>query len=124
MEAHLLALATDLFFAPALKGMAEKQAMPLEWIESPLPLADLLTRLHNRPPVLIILDLNTILPWRDWLLAAKADPRTAAIPWFAYGSHKDARTLAAARRLGADKVVPRSALAAELSAWLGKLDHF
>lgn len=115
---YILALITDLFFAPALKDLAEKQGFAVEWLDSPQPAPDFLHRLRPRRPALIMLDLNATLPWRDWLPAAKTDPETADIPWLAFGSHKAADVLAAARRLGADKVLPKSAFTAELSARL------
>lgn len=113
----LLALITDLFFTPGIKNQAAEHSLNVEWLEAPEPAADFVARLHAHPPALIILDLDAALPWQEWLTAVKADPATTDIPWLAFGSHKAAGVLATARRLGADKVVPRSAFAAELAAW-------
>jgi hypothetical protein len=70
---------------------------------------------------LIVLDLNSALPWPEWLPAAKADGHLKVIPWLAFGSHMNPRRLAAARHAGADKVVPKSQFATELDETLTRL---
>lgn len=53
--------------------------------------------------------------------------RTAGVPVLAYGSHVNVEALAAARRAGADEVVPRSVFASQLpqlvEALLGNRTH-
>jgi hypothetical protein len=70
---------------------------------------------------LIILDLNSSIPWPEWLPAAKANPTLATVPWLAFGSHMNPRRLAAARHAGADKVVPKSQFSSELSDLIASL---
>ncbi len=71
--------------------------------------------LAHAPPVLIVLDLNSALPWAEWLPAAKTTFATRGIPWLAFGSHMNPRRLKAARHSGADKVVPKSEFSADLT---------
>lgn len=60
-------------------------------------------------PALLIFDLhNENIPWRRWIPALKSSPATRRLPILCYGSHVAEETLAEARRLGADEVVPRS----------------
>ena len=60
-------------------------------------------------PALLIFDLhNESIPWQRWLPALKSSPATRRVPILCYGSHVAEETLAEARRLGADEVVPRS----------------
>jgi len=77
--------------------------------------------LAESTPRLVVLDLNSALPWAEWLPAAKSDPRTRQIPWLAFGSHMNPRRLKAARHSGADKVVPKSEFSAELRALMQDL---
>jgi hypothetical protein len=81
----------------------------------------LLADLQADPPALIVLDLNTSLPWPEWLPAAKADAALGAVPWLAFGSHMNPRRLAAARHAGADRVVPKSQFAETLQDELSQV---
>ncbi len=118
---HILGLATDLFFAPTIDSAATALGYSVRWLEAYKPTADFVSELIANPPALIILDLNTSLPWPEWLPAAKQESATSAIPWLAFGSHMNPRRLAAARRAGAEKVVPKSQFTAELRELISSL---
>lgn len=113
-QAHILGLATDLFFAPTIDAAAAKIGFSTRWIDAYKTGPEFLADLEQNPPALIILDLNSSVPWVDWLPAAKAHKATRDIPWLVFGSHMNPRRLAAARHAGADKVVPKSQFSAEL----------
>jgi CheY-like chemotaxis protein len=118
---YILALATDLFFAPTIDNAGSAQGYSVRWVESYKPTEDFVAELQASPPALIILDLNTSLPWPEWLPAAKQDLATKDIPWLVFGSHMNPRRLAAARRAGAEKVVPKSQFTAELGELIATL---
>lgn len=111
---RVLALGSDMFFMPQIQSAAEAAGFTFEWIDSYRPTADLLSNLQADLPALIVLDLNTSLPWPEWLPAAKADPALVLVPWLVFGSHMNPRRLAAARHAGADRVVPKSQFAEAL----------
>ncbi|MEX1246915.1 MAG: hypothetical protein WEA61_00405 [Anaerolineales bacterium] len=110
----ILHLATDLFFNPSITAAVEALSYSIKAMDRYLDTAEFLKIVRQENPALIILDLNSSLPWIEWLPAAKANKETKALPWLAYGSHMNPRRLAAARRAGADKVVPKSQFSAEL----------
>jgi len=114
-KAHILGLATDLFFQPAIGSAVAELGYESLWLSEYRTATEFIQLLRTEKPALIILDLNSALPWIEWLPAAKADPVTSQIPWLAFGSHMKPRRLAAARRAGADKVVPKSQFSAELT---------
>lgn len=114
----ILALISDLFFVSRVQSAAQAARIGFDSLDTYKTVAEFLDFLTQRAPSLIVVDLNSALPWPEWLPAAKADPRTASIPWLAFGSHVNPRRLAAARHAGADKVVPKSQLADELNKML------
>ncbi len=118
---YILGLITDLFFVTRSNEIAKALGYETEWLDVPEEPSAFIARLQNGPPALIVLDLNTSLPWPHWIRAAKADAATAAVPWLAFGSHMNPRRLAAARHAGADKVVPKSQFDAELRELLTEL---
>lgn len=114
---HILGLITDLFFSSRVGSTAQALGYSVEWIESSEVFhtpEEFLSHLLATAPSLIILDLDAALPWADWLPAAKSDPRIAAIPWLAFGSHKDVASFARAKQASADRVLARSKFTAEL----------
>lgn len=133
----ILALCPDLFFAPKIRDAAQAAGLGFEILDQYKTTAEFLALLAERNPALIVLDLNSALPWPQWLPAAKRQPAaksdpsakatpwlatpTQAGPWLAYGSHLNPRRLAAARHAGADKVVPKSQFSAELPQLIAAL---
>jgi DNA-binding NarL/FixJ family response regulator len=117
----ILALCSDLFFAPTIHNAATAAGLGFEVLDQYKTPEEFLALLHEKQPTLIVLDLNTSLPWPEWLPAAKGDRQVQGLPWLAYGSHMNPRRLAAARHAGADKVVPKSQFNAELSELIASL---
>jgi DNA-binding NarL/FixJ family response regulator len=111
----VLALISDLFFVSRVQSASQAAGLRFESLDSYKTVAEFLDLLHQRKPALIVLDLNSALPWPEWLPAVKADRLTRDIPWLAFGSHMNPRRLAAARHAGADKVVPKSEFAVRLN---------
>ena len=65
---------------------------------------------------LVIVDLQGAVPWEGVVRAAKE----RATPVVAYGQHTKPELLRSARKAGADAVVPRSTLVAELGEVIGR----
>jgi CheY-like chemotaxis protein len=117
-QPRILAIISDLFFSSRVGSTLKALGYRATWLERPDAYPDaaaFAAALAADLPALVILDLNSPLPWADWLTAAKAEPATAAIPWLAFGSHMETATLAAAKRAGAERVVARSKFSAELA---------
>jgi len=113
----VLALISDLFFSPRLASTAQNLGMRVRLIETAKGMdgpAAFVERLQSERPDLIVVDLNSALPWGEWFEAVKAEPGVAAIPWLAFGSHKDVETMGRAKQLGADRVVAKSRFSAEM----------
>lgn len=113
-EAILLGLVTDLFFVPRIGQAAQANGLSAKWVDTYLTVDDFMRLLDTEQPAIIVLDLNSPLPWAEWLPAAKEKYATRRIPWLVYGSHMDPRRLKAARHAGAEKVVPRSEFSEKL----------
>lgn len=117
----ILALISDLFFVSRVQAAARQAGLDFVALDTYKAAAEFTDLLHQRQPALIVLDLNSSLPWPDWLPAAKADAQLAGIPWLVFGSHMNPRRLAAARHAGADKVVPKSQFAEELGEMIAAI---
>lgn len=113
-QRRVLALGSDVFFVPQIEAAAKQAGLAFDWIDTYRPTAELLADMRTNPPALIVLDLNTSLPWPEWLPAAKADVALASVSWLVFGSHMNPRRLTAARHAGADRVVPKSQFAEAL----------
>jgi Response regulator containing a CheY-like receiver domain and a GGDEF domain len=74
-----------------------------------------LSRIREKQPSLVIFDLNSkrMNPLRA-IGQMKADPDLVGIRTLGFVSHVDAETIAAARAVGIDQVLARSAFAAQL----------
>jgi len=120
----ILGLATDLFFAPKIETAAASLGLGVTWLAEYRTVPEFIDYLQQEKPALIILDLNSSLPWIEWLVAAKGAVGTRHTPWLAFGSHMNPRRLKAARHSGVEKVVPKSEFSADvvglISGLLGK----
>jgi len=114
----ILALISDLFFVTRVQEAAKAAGFEFMALSEYKPAKEFLEILQRKNPQLIMLDLNSALPWAEWLPAAKAEKQSKRIPWLAFGSHMNPRRLAAARHAGVDKVVPKSLFAEELQKML------
>jgi len=120
-QPQILALISDLFFISRAETAAHQAGYSVKSLDSYRTVSEFLELLRTNPPALIVLDLNSALPWAEWLPAAKSDPLTGAVPWLAFGSHMNPKRLAAARRAGADRVVPKSQFTEELNEIIGQM---
>jgi len=105
---RILGIISDLYFVSRLKEAAAGRGLEVDWLEEAETETEFVKRLEKSEPALIVLDLNTGLPWPHWIPAAKTNFATKKIPWLAFGAHLNIRRLRAARQIGADKVVPKS----------------
>jgi predicted metal-dependent hydrolase/CheY-like chemotaxis protein len=74
-------------------------------------------------PSLVLIDLNLDGDWPAAIRRCKLRPHTRQIPIYAYGSHVDVSSLAAARAAGADHAWARSKLMAELANVVDRALH-
>lgn len=132
----LLLISRDLFVIPRLQDVAaalDFEAVLLDGIEAaaregpppegermltePLdgPDAGVLRQVVELQPALILLDIgDPELPTMRWLLRLKTSAATRRVPVVAFGPHVEKDRLAKARELGAELVVARSRLQADL----------
>ncbi|MEK7312281.1 MAG: DUF309 domain-containing protein [Chloroflexota bacterium] len=133
----LLSLVSDLFFSVQIQNAARV----LEWdwvnVETPEqipaqpPLAprpgtpvtpqtesiahDFIAYVVELQPALIVVELNShILPWEQWVLAAKTSPATRRIPILGFGPHVDADLRQRAFKAGCDAVVTKGQFSAKM----------
>jgi predicted metal-dependent hydrolase/CheY-like chemotaxis protein len=103
----------DLLFATRLEDVIERQGGHPILVETP---DALVAAVDYHFPVLVLLDLNLPGDWSSAIQRCKLRPHTRQIPIYAYGSHVDTATLAAARKAGADHAWARSKMMEELVA--------
>ncbi|MDA1330381.1 MAG: hypothetical protein O3B43_04875 [Chloroflexi bacterium] len=123
-QKFVLGLITDLFFSPRLVSNARQMGYRTGLIESAQQYSeaeDFLRFLKTDAPDLIVIDLDSGLPWPKWLEHAKQDAQLKNIPWLAYGSHKDVKKLARAKRVGANMIVAKSKFTSEMPQLIEKL---
>lgn len=120
---RILALISDLFFGMRVRNTAEQLGYALRLLESQSEIEDgtaFIALVKDLQPRLIVLDLHSNLPWRDWLQTAKSNESLTGIPWLAYGSHVDGDLLKSARQLGADQVMAKSKFTEDLPKLIQK----
>ncbi|HLI51040.1 MAG TPA: hypothetical protein VKU87_04545 [Thermomicrobiaceae bacterium] len=112
----VVVLVNDLFFAVKIGN--ELKALGLE----PKPARNLdqfVTLLHERDPVLAIIDAGMPLDW-DRIAALRSDPSTADIPIIAFGPHKAVEALRAAKAAGVTRIVSNHLLHDELPSLVAR----
>ncbi len=109
--APVVVLAPDLFFATRFADVITRQGGEPVLVETP---AAFVEAVDYHFPVLAILDLNSEGDWQGAITRCKIRPHTRGVPIYAFGSHVEAATLAAARRAGADHAWARSRMMEEL----------
>ncbi len=99
----------------SLNDLTELPTVPSDTYVQPVgepltgPDANLINRLIDLQPSLIIFDLGSVLiPWRRWIAILKSSPATRRIPILCYGPHVDKEKLTLAKNLSADAAVARS----------------
>jgi hypothetical protein len=131
---RVLALTNDVFFLPRLQDGATQIGFQLDQLDPSLwpaeapgravplteplegPEAELVRSVVTDPPALILVDLASEgIPWARWIQVLKTSSATRRVPLLAFGPHVEAASLDRARQLGADHVVTRGQLQANLA---------
>jgi predicted metal-dependent hydrolase len=101
--------------APGVAGTPLEQSPQLtEPIDGPD--AAMLRSITEMRPALILVDTTcAVLSWMRWIQVLKTSAATRRIPILAFGPHVDKASLERAQRMGADHVVSRGRLQANLS---------
>ena len=131
---RVLALTNDVFFLPRLEDGAAQLGFTFDRFDpSPsqegasarlVPLTEplegvdgeLVRSIVSDPPALILIDLASEgIPWARWIQILKTSSATRRIRLLAFGPHVEEASLEQARQLGADLVVTRGQLQANLA---------
>lgn len=109
----VLVVVDDLLFSSKIRAVAKHTGIDLRFARTP---AEVLSRAKSEPPSLAIFDLDSTKTDPVGTIAAlKADPALAGIRTLAFASHVHTALIGAARKAGADEVLPRSAFAGNLA---------
>ncbi len=112
----VLVAVDDLLFSSKIRASAKQAGIELTFARSR---EEILQQARATQPALAIFDLNSAKTDAVATIEAmKQDPALAAIRTIGFASHVHADLIAAARRAGADEVLPRSAFAGNLPAIL------
>jgi two-component system, NarL family, response regulator DesR len=109
----ILAAVDDFLFRSKIRATAKHVDAEITFAQTP---DEILAQARALHPSLVIIDLNS--PKADpiaTIAALKADAGTAGVRTIGFASHVHADLIAAARKAGADAVMPRSAFAANLA---------
>jgi DNA-binding NarL/FixJ family response regulator len=109
----ILASVDDLFFRSKVRTTAKHLGIDIQFAASA---EDLVAQARALQPTLVIFDLNSSkMDPIATIQALKADAATAQCRALAFASHVHTELIAAAKRAGADDVLPRSAFAGRLA---------
>ena len=109
----VLVAVDDLLFSSKIRAVAKHAGVDLTFARTP---ADILERARSDRPSLVIFDLDcSKTDPVATITALKSDPALAEIPTLAFASHVHAALINAARKAGAEQVVPRSVFAGNLA---------
>jgi DNA-binding NarL/FixJ family response regulator len=110
---HILAAVDDFLFRSKIRAVAKHVGVDIVFAQTP---GDILAQARDNRPSLAIFDLNSAKSDPIATIAAlKADAATTGVRTIAFVSHVQSDMIAAARRAGADQVMPRSAFAGNLA---------
>ena len=113
MLSMVLVAVDDLLFSSKIRATAKQAGVELTFARTP---GDILCQARMSKPALVIFDLNSAKTDPLATIAAlKADPMLAVIRTVGFASHVHTDLIAAARKAGADQVLPRSAFAGNLA---------
>jgi DNA-binding NarL/FixJ family response regulator len=114
----ILAAVDDFLFRSKIRAVAKHVDVEVRFAQTP---DEILSQAREMKPALVIIDLNSAKADPVATIAAlKADAGTAGVPAIGFASHVHADLIAAARRAGADEVLPRSAFAGNLAGILAR----
>lgn len=102
----------DLLFSSKIRTVAKQLGVDLTFARTP---PEILEQARTASPSLIVFDLNsTKADPIATIQALKADAATNAVRILGFASHVHVDVINAARKAGADEVLPRSAFASRL----------
>jgi DNA-binding NarL/FixJ family response regulator len=108
----ILAAVDDFLFRSKIRATAKHVNAEIVFAQTP---DEILAQARALKPSLVIIDLNsTKADAVSTIASLKADPELAGIRAIGFASHVHADLIAAARKAGADQVLPRSAFAGNL----------
>ena len=114
----ILAVLDDLMFSSKIRTAAAAVGATVEFARSS---AAALEKMRERPPTLVIFDLNCQRTDPLGTLAAmKQDAALASMPTVGFVSHVQTDLIAAARQAGMDEVLARSAFTMQLGEILSR----
>lgn len=109
----ILAAVDDFLFRSKIRAVAKHVNAEVVFAQS---VDEILAQARTLKPSLVIIDLNSSKGDPvETLTSLKQDPELAKIRAIGFASHVHADLIAAARRAGADQVMPRSAFAGNLA---------
>jgi DNA-binding NarL/FixJ family response regulator len=109
----VLVAVDDLLFSSKIRAVAKHAGVELTFARTP---AEILERARTDRPALVIFDLDSAKADPVATIGAlKADPTLADIRTLAFASHVHTALINAARKAGAEQVLPRSAFAGNLA---------
>ena len=109
----ILAAVDDFLFRSKIRATAKHVNAEVVFAQTQ---DEILAQARQLKPSLVIIDLNSAKVDSVATIAAlKSDAELAGIPALGFASHVHADLIAAARKAGADQVLPRSAFAGNLA---------
>ena len=116
----ILASVDDLFFRSKVRTTAKHLGIDIQFAATA---EELVAQAKSLQPALIIFDLNSSrMDAIATITALKADASTSELRAIGFASHVHTELIAAARKAGADEVLPRSAFAGRLAEILQAAD--
>jgi DNA-binding NarL/FixJ family response regulator len=109
----VLAAVDDFLFRSKIRAVAKHVGVDVQFAQTP---DEILTQARALKPGLVIIDLNSAKadPIAT-ITALRANPDTASVRTIGFASHVHVDLIDAARRAGADQVLPRSVFAMNLA---------
>ena len=109
----VLAAVDDFLFRSKIRAVAKHVGVDVQFAQTP---EEILAQARTLKPTLIIVDLNSAKADPVATIAAlKGNVETARARTIGFASHVHVDLINAARKAGADHVLPRSAFAADLA---------
>ena len=109
----VLAAVDDFLFRSKIRAVAKHVGVEVQFAQTP---DEILAQARALKPGLVIIDLNnTKADPVATIEALRANPETASVRTIGFASHVHVDLINAARRAGADQVLPRSAFAMNLA---------
>jgi len=109
----VLAAVDDFLFRSKIRAVAKHVGIDVQFAQTP---DEILAQARALKPGLVIIDLNSAKADPIATISAlRANPETASVRTIGFASHVHVDLINAARRAGADQVLPRSAFAMNLA---------